>query len=217
MTSEEPSLERTRTPGEEAANCATHGLGLLASLAAVPILIDSAMDRGTTWNVVGAGVYGVSLVLLYLASTVYHALPPGPGKQRCRVYDHAAIYLLIAGTYTPFTLGALRGVWGWTLFGLIWGLALAGLAFKAMGGFRFPRASTILYVIMGWLMLIAIRPLAAAIPREGIVWLVLGGLFYTGGVGFFAARRLRYSHTVWHLFVLAGTICHFFAVLWYSA
>jgi hemolysin III len=217
MTSEQPSEERIRSSGEEAANCATHGLGLLASLAAVPILIGSARAEGTTWNVVGAGVFGVSMVLLYLASTIYHGLPPGPTKQRFRVLDHNAIYLLIAGTYTPFTLGALRGVWGWTILGLIWGLALAGVAFKTLGGFRFPRASTILYVIMGWLMLIAIRPLIAAVPPAGVGWLVLGGLFYTGGVGFFAARRLRYSHTVWHLFVMAGTICHFFAVLWYSA
>jgi hemolysin III len=157
------------------------------------------------------------MVLLYVASTLYHALPQNRAKRVFRALDHGAIFLLIAGTYTPFTLGVLRGTWGWTLLGLVWGLAIAGVILKAVGRLRYPVLSTCLYLGMGWLVLVAVRPLWLRVPPAGLLWLLAGGIAYTAGVAFFAARRLRYSHFVWHLFVLAGTACHFFAVLWYAA
>ena len=157
------------------------------------------------------------MALLYLTSTLYHALTPGRAKQVFQVLDHGAIYLLIAGTYTPFTLGVLRGPWGWTLFGLIWGLALVGIILKAMGGIRFPRLSIGLYLGMGWLAVVAAQPLWMRLPGWGLFWLAAGGLAYTAGVGFYAASRLRYRHFVWHLFVLAGTACHVVAVSLYAA
>jgi len=156
------------------------------------------------------------MVILYLASTLYHALPRSKAKRVFRIIDHSAIFLLIAGTYTPFTLGVLRGVWGWTLFGVVWGLAILGVTLKALSGIRNPRLSTALYVGMGWCALIAIRPLWVLVPVAGWLWLIAGGLAYTAGIAFYAADRLRYAHFVWHMFVLMGTACHFFAVLWYS-
>jgi hemolysin III len=155
-------------------------------------------------------------VLLYLASTLYHALPRHKARRVFRVIDHSAIFLLIAGTYTPFTLGVLRGAWGWTLFGLVWSLAVLGVTLKTLGGSRDRQWSTPLYLSMGWLALIAIRPLWLRLPVSGWLWLIAGGLAYTAGVAFYAADRLRYGHFVWHLCALAGTVCHFFAVLWYA-
>lgn len=165
----------------------------------------------------GAGVFAVTIVLLYLASTLYHALPGSAAKRVFRALDYGAVFLLIAGTYTPFTLGALRGAWGWTLLGLIWTLAVLGVLFTAVGGVRYPRLSTGLYLGMGWLILIAIRPLWLHVPLAGLLWLLAGGLAYTVGVGFLMAREMRYGHFVWHLFVLAGSTCHFIAVLSYAA
>jgi len=162
-------------------------------------------------------VFAASMVLLYLASTLYHAIPHSRAKRVFKTLDHAAIYLLIAGTYTPFTLGVLRGAWGWTLFGLIWGLALTGVVLKLAGGLRRPWMSTGLYVAMGWLVLVAIKPLWEAMPPWGMFWLVAGGVAYTGGVAFYAADHKPYAHFVWHLFVVAGTACHYVAVLWFSA
>ncbi|HSG46379.1 MAG TPA: hemolysin III family protein, partial [Longimicrobiales bacterium] len=176
----------------------------------------NAVARGGAADVVGAAIFGSTLVLLYLASTGYHAAPMGRAKALLRRMDHAAIYLLIAGTYTPFTLGVLGGGWGWTLFGLVWGAAVIGVGTKLLAGIRFPRVSTAMYLIMGWLVLIAAHPLVTRMPVPGLAWLVAGGLAYSGGVVFFAARRLPYGHFVWHLFVLAGSACHFFAVLWYA-
>ena len=167
--------------------------------------------------VVGAAIFGSSAILLYLASTLYHAIPQPRIKDILRLLDHAAIFLLIAGTYTPITLGVLHGGWGWTLFGLIWGLALAGLIFKALVGVRFPRLSTLLYVAMGWVVVIAIRPLWLHMAAGGLIWLAAGGLAYSLGVVFFVLdEKVRYGHFIWHLFVLAGTACHFFAVLFYA-
>jgi hemolysin III len=166
---------------------------------------------------IGASVFAATVVLLYLASTLYHALPRNKAKQVFRVIDHSAIYLLIAGTYTPFTLGVLRGTWGWVLFGVVWSLAVLGLTLKAVGGIRYPRLSTTLYISMGWLALIAIRPLWLHLPVAGWFWLIAGGLAYTSGIAFYAAERLRYGHLVWHVFVLIGTACHFVAVLRYAA
>jgi len=208
----------TRVPslGEEIANSASHAVGCLAALAATPFLVLAAVRRGDSIAIVGASVFAGTTVLLYLASTLYHALPRNRAKRVFRVIDHSAIFLLIAGTYTPFTLGVLRGAWGWTLFGIVWGLAVLGVTLKCVGGIRYPRLSTVLYVGMGWLALIAIRPLWLHVPVAGWLWLIGGGLAYTAGIAFYAADRVRYGHFVWHMFVLTGTVCHFFAVLWYA-
>lgn len=209
--------KRPQSLGEEIANSVSHAVGLLAAVVAIPVLVLSAVRRGDAAGIVGASVFAATMVLLYLTSTLYHALPRNRAKRVFRVLDHGAIFLLIAGTYTPFTLGVLRGTWGWTLFSLVWGLAAAGVVLKAMGGVRYPILSTCLYLGMGWLVLIAVRPLWLRMPPSGLLWLLAGGLAYTAGVAFFAAERIRYSHFVWHLFVLAGTACHFLAVLWYAA
>jgi len=201
-----------QTRGEEIANSVSHGLGLLASLAATPVLIYAAVQRGSTGVLVGVSLFGASMILLYLASTLYHALTAERAKRVFKILDHGAIFLLIAGTYTPFTLGVLKGAWGWTLFGLVWGLAVLGVVLKAWGGARSSAVSTGLYLAMGWLILIAIRPLWLNLPLGGLIWLLAGGLAYTAGTGFYAARRMPYAHFIWHLFVLAGTACHFVAV-----
>jgi hemolysin III len=210
--------DRPQTLREEIANCLTHGAGLVASVAAIPLLVIAATGRRDPWQIVGGAVFGATLVLLYLASTVYHALPASRAKGVLRVLDHSAIYLLIAGTYTPFTLGALRGPWGWSLLGTIWALALLGIAAKVGLGFRFPRLSTVFYVGMGWLVLVAVVPLVRSVSPAGLGWLVAGGLCYTGGVPFYATdARVPYGHALWHVFVVAGSVCHFFAVLGHAA
>ena len=209
---------RSQTLGEEIANAVTHGAGLVASIAAVPVLVLAALHQQDTWQIVGGAIFGVTLVMLYLASTVYHALPVCRAKHVLRVLDHSAIYLLIAGTYTPFTLGVLRGPWGYSLLGTIWALALFGIVAKFTLGFRFPRLSTMLYIGMGWLVVVALHPLATRVSPTGLAWLVAGGLSYTGGVIFYATdARIRYGHALWHLFVLAGSVCHFVAVLGHAA
>ena len=208
--------DRPLSLGEEIANSVTHGVAALASVAALAILLTVAIARGDPWQVVGFTIFGATLVLLYTASTLYHALTHSGAKRVFRVLDHSAIYLLIAGTYTPFALGALRGPWGWSLLGTVWALAALGITAKATLGFRFPRLSTAIYVAMGWLAVIAFRPLLTHIGLPGVLWLIAGGLCYTAGVIFFAWDRLRYGHMVWHLFVAAGSVCHFFAVLWYA-
>lgn len=213
----DPPMFREQTLGEEISNSVSHGLGLLLAAIGLPVLIVHAVENGGPSAVVGAAVFGSSAVLLYLASVLYHAISHPRAKAVLQRLDHAAIYLLIAGTYTPFTLGVLRGGWGWALFGLVWGLALLGLLFKAFAGMRFPRMSTFLYVAMGWVALIAIRPLWLRVPMPGLIWLLAGGVAYTLGVVFFVLdEKVRYSHFVWHLFVLAGTACHFVAVLLYA-
>ena len=211
-----PPHTRLQSLGEEIANSVSHGIGAAAALVAGLLLIMAAVARGDTSAVAGASVFAATVVLLYLASALYHALPHGKAKRVFRILDHGAIYLLIAGTYTPFTLGVLRGAWGWTLFGLVWSLAVIGIALKAVGSLRHPWLSTGLYIAMGWLCVIAIQPLWRQLPTAGLLWLAAGGLAYTAGVAFFAAERVRYSHFVWHLFVLTGTGCHFFAVSWYA-
>jgi hemolysin III len=210
-------LRRLPTLGEEIANGVSHGVAALAGLIAAPFLIVRAAHRGGALAATGTAVFLATLVLLYLASTIYHALPRNRAKRVFRVLDHSAIYLLIAGTYTPFTLGILRGAWGWTLFGLVWTLAVCGTVMKAVAGVRYPRTSTALYIVMGWLALVAIRPLWLRIPLDGWLWLIAGGVAYTAGVAFYATdHRVRYGHFVWHLFVIAGTACHAVAVLWYA-
>ena len=208
---------REQSRGEEIANSISHGIGLVAALVAAPFLVLQAVQRADTGFVVGVSLFAATLVLLYLASTFYHALPIGKAKRVFRVIEHSAIFLLIAGTYTPFTLGVLRGAWGWTLFGLVWAFAVAGVALKAFNRVSHPLVSTSLYLLMGWLILIAVNPLYARVPTSGLLWLVAGGLAYTAGVAFFVAdSRLRYGHFIWHLFVMAGSVCHYFAVLWYA-
>ena len=207
---------RDHTVGEEIANSITHGLGIIASIVGLPILVLAAATRGDPWRVVGVAVFSAALILLYTASTVYHALPVSRAKLVFRIIDHSAIYLLIAGTYTPFALGAMRGVWGWTLLGLVWACAAGGVAFKTVLRFQFPRMSTILYLAMGWIALAFARPFIAAVPPAGLAWILVGGLFYTGGIAFFLWERQRYTHALWHLCVLGGSVCHFLAVLWYS-
>jgi len=207
---------RSPSLGEEIANSVTHGVGLLASLVAAPVLI-VVSARGDAWQVVGSTVFAVTLVAMYTASTLYHSLPPSRAKRVFRILDHGAIYLLIAGTYTPFTLGVLRGAWGWSLFGLVWGLAITGVVLKSVRGFRHPRVSTAVYLLMGWLVVVAIKPMTASLPLAGQLWLLAGGLAYTGGIVFYILDHKRYVHAVWHLFVLGGSSCHFVAVLLYSA
>lgn len=206
--------DRPQSRGEELANSVSHGLGLLAAAVAAPFLVVVAVDHGDTAFIAGASVFAATTLLLYLTSTLYHALPAGTAKRVFRVIEHSAIYLLIAGTYTPFTLGVLRGAWGWTLFGLVWGMALAGVVLKVFDRLSHPVVSTGLYLAMGWLIVIAADPLYARVPAAGLLWLVAGGLAYTVGVAFFMTdSRLRYGHFVWHLFVMAGTSCHYVAVL----
>jgi hemolysin III len=217
MTEEPASREHTQSLGEEIANSVSHGVGLLASVAAAPVLVLSAVRNGGAARIAGASVFAAAMVLLYLTSTLYHALPRNRAKRVFQVLDHAAIFLMIAGTYTPFTLGVLRGAWGWTLFGLVWGLALAGVVLTAVGGVRYPKLTTSLYLAMGWLIVIAVKPLWLRMPAEGLFWLFAGGLAYTLGVVFYAANRVRYFHFIWHLFVIAGTACHFIAVLRFAA
>ena len=210
------SAPRLQTLGEEIANSITHGLGLAASVAALPALLLVAA-RYDAWSVLGAAVFGTTLVLLYGASTMYHALARTRARTVMRVIDHSAIFLLIAGTYTPFMLGPVRGPWGWSLLGTVWGLAAVGIVLKAWRGFRYPAASTAVYLLMGWLVVVATRPLLASIGTSGVAWLAAGGLLYTGGVVFYVVdRRVRYAHAVWHLFVAAGSVCHFVAVFRYG-
>ena len=209
--------ERRPTVGEEIANSLSHGAGLALAIVGTPVLIIAAVRYGTPWNTVGVSVFGASMIALYLASTLYHALTHDGAKRVFRVLDHSAIFILIAGTYTPFTLGVMRGPWGWTLFGLVWGLALVGVIKKALFGAQYVWLSVTLYLIMGWLVLIAGPQIWQRVPLSGLAWLLAGGIAYTTGIIFFAAHRIRYTHFAWHLFVIAGTACHFFAVLWYSA
>jgi hemolysin III len=203
---------------EEVANAITHGLGLLASVVALPVLLAAPHLRVDRWTTLGVAVFGTTLVLMYLASTLYHAVPHPRAKRVLRTVDHSAIYLLIAGTYTPFLLGPLRGAWGWTLLTVIWSLAALGVTAKWTFGFRWPRLSTGVYLGMGWLIVVAAVPLARALSPSGLGWLIAGGLCYTGGVVFHATdHRLRFGHAVWHLFVTGGSLCHFLAVLWHAA
>ena len=214
---EEAAKERPQSRGEEIANSISHGAGFVATLAGFPFLILGALQHGAT-AVVGAAVFGASMSALYLTSTVYHALRSERAKRLARIVDHGAIYLLIAGTYTPFTLGALHGAWGWTLFGMIWALALFGVLLKSMGGIKYHKLSTALYLAMGWLVVIAAKPLWLHVPGWGLFWLAAGGVAYTAGVVFYVlSHKVRYAHFVWHLFVLTGTACHYVAVLNYAA
>ena len=201
--------------GEELANSLTHGIGILLAIAGLVIMTVSASLYGDAWHVTSAAIFGSTLVLLYSASTLYHSIQAPRAKQFFRGLDHSAIYLLIAGTYTPFTLVSLRGPWGWTLFGVTWGLALFGIL--AQGGFlrRMGALRVLLYLAMGWVVVLAGKPLIAALDPGGLALLAAGGLCYTGGIIFYASKRIPFGHAIWHLFVLAGSILHFLAVQLY--
>jgi len=200
---------------EEFLHALSHGLGLALSLAGLAVLVSLASLRGDAWQIVGCSVFGASLVLLYTASTLYHGMHPGRAKRVFQRLDHAAIFVLIAGTYTPFTLVNLRGAWGWTLFGLVWGLAILGILLRTAFPVRMGKFSVALYLAMGWLVVIAAEPLAHALRPGGLELLVLGGLAYTVGILFYAWERLPFHHAVWHGFVLAGSALHFACVLGY--
>ena len=209
---------RQQTTGEAIANSVSHGVALVAVLAGTPFLILQAVRTGSPGFVVGVSMFSITMALLYLASGLYHALPGGRAKRVFQVLDHSAIFLLIAGTCTPFSLGVLNGPWGWVLFGMVWTLAALGVWLKSINGLNHPMLSTGLYLLMGWLVVIAIVPLQQLMAPAGLVWLAVGGLAYTGGVVFFAlGHRLRYGHFIWRLFVISGTACHFLAVFWYAA
>ncbi|WP_430233720.1 PAQR family membrane homeostasis protein TrhA [Nitrosomonas communis] len=209
--------EREQTRGEEIANSISHGLGLVAAIAATPFIIIQAAQVNDTGYLIGVYIFAASMIVLYLSSTLYHAFYPGRVKRTFQTIEHSAIYLLIAGTYTPFTLGVLYGTWGWTMLGLIWVLAFIGIILKVFNRIPHPIISAVIYLLMGWLIVIAIDPLYNRLPWSGLAWIVAGGLSYTIGVTFFAADSvLRYGHFIWHLFVISGTACHFLAVYWYA-
>lgn len=209
--------ERPQSFGEEVANAISHGIGFLLTVASLPILVVIAAQRGAAIDVVAVSIFSVTMILLYLVSALYHALPAGRAKHWFNRLDHAAIYVFIAGSYTPFVLGVLRGPWGWSLFGLVWSLAVLGVTAKLSNRLKHPLWSTGLYVAMGWVAVLAIVPLSERLSTAGLAWLVAGGLAYTAGaVLFLFDSRLRYVHSLWHLFVLAGSACHFFAVLWHA-
>lgn len=199
---------------EELANSVTHGIGLGLSVAGFAALLVLATVHGGAWRIVSCAIYGVSLICVYASSTLYHGLRSQRVKHILKVFDHSAIFLLIAGTYTPFLLVNLRGGWGWSLLGIVWGLAAAGIVLKFWFVDRYPILSTGGYVLMGWLALIAVKPLLQAVPTIGLIWLLAGGLMYTVGVAFYAWKRIPYNHVIWHLFVMAGSACHYFAVVY---
>lgn len=205
-------MDQSDDPRWELANALTHGVGVVAALAGAAVLMVFAVTYGGAREIVSSAVFSATLVLLYTASTVYHAVTRPEIKARLKVFDHCAIYLLIAGTYTPFTLLGLRGGWGWSLFGVAWGLAVASVVFKLFFTGRFPRVSTGIYVGMGWMIVVAIQPMLERLSVTTLAWLVAGGLAYTVGTVFYHGRR-PYAHAVWHLFVLAGSVCHFAAVM----
>lgn len=213
-----PKIRRCQSLSEEIANSISHGIGLAAVLfVAVPVLLTTAWRHPQPTAIIGIAIFALTLTLVYLASTLYHALRPGRLKQLFHALDHSAIFLLIAGTYTPFTLGVLRGGWGWTLLILVWGIAILGIWLKLAGRVHNTKLYVALYVTMGWLALIAGKPILERVPLEGLFWILAGGFAYTFGLVFFGLDRLRYNHFVWHLFVLTGSVCHVFAVLWYAA
>ena len=205
-------MDRDQSLGEEIANSISHGLGFLGAVAVTPVLIVTAVPSGAA-AIVGASIFGATMIVLYLVSCLYHAFPQNRAKRLFQIFDHGAIFLLIAGTYTPFTLGVLKGAWGWSLFGAVWGLALFGVVLKSVGGPKSGKLSTGLYLAMGWMAVVAAKPLYTNMSAAGLFWLLAGGVMYSGGVFFFVMdNRVKYSHFIWHIFVLAGTACHVVAV-----
>jgi hemolysin III len=203
------------TAGEEIANVVTHALGAVLSVVGLAILVEFSARFGTAWHVATGAVFGAMLIFLYTASTLYHAVPGPRAKHVMKILDHAGIYLLIAGTYTPITLVTLRGAWGWGLFAAVWTLAVVGIALEAAWVYRPKWLSAVVFLAMGWMVMLASRQLVAALPRSGLVLLMAGGLFYSLGTVFYVMKRVPYMHAVWHVFVLGGSVCHFFAVALY--
>ncbi|MEJ9210934.1 PAQR family membrane homeostasis protein TrhA [Bacillus smithii] len=200
---------------EEIANSITHGIGALFSIAALVMLIVYSSSHGGALHIVCFTLFGATMLLLYLSSTIVHSLPPGKAKRLFEIFDHSSIYFFIAGTYTPFALLAIKGWLGWTLFGIVWGIAVGGTIFKCFFVNKYLYTSTLLYVAMGWLVVVAWGPLTETVAPNGILLLVIGGIFYTVGTVFYVWRGFHYHHAVWHLFVLGGSFAHFFAVLFY--
>jgi hemolysin III len=205
---------RELTIKEEIFNSITHGIGTILSIGALVILVILAVMKGDAWHVVSYTIYGSTLILLYLSSTLYHSFTNEKIKNLFARFDHAAIFLLIAGTYTPFLLTVLRGTLGWTLFGIIWGVAIAGVVIRSIYLTRFRKLMVALYLAMGWMFVVAVGPMIKNLPQTSIIFLFLGGIFYSIGVVFYMWRNLKYGHGIWHLFVLAGSIMHFFAVVY---
>ncbi len=201
--------------GEEIAHTITHGIGALLSVAGLAVLVSFASLNGDAWHIVSCSIYGATLIILYSASSLYHGISHPKAKALLQQFDHAAIYLLIAGTYTPFLLVSLRGVWGWSLFGVIWSIAIVGMIFEFVDAKRFKKLSLWLYLGLGWIVVLAIKPMLAQVEMGGLVLLLLGGLSYSLGVIFYVREQMAYHHAIWHLFVLAGSVFHFFSVLFY--
>jgi hemolysin III len=203
--------------GEEIVHGVTHGIGVGFSVVGLTLLVFLAVLYGNTYQIVSFSIYGATLIILYLASTLYHSFQHPPVKQIFKRIDHASIYLLIAGTYTPFLVIAIQGVWGWALMITIWSLALIGVSFKTLFIHRFKKLSVLTYILMGWLCMVAVNEMLTNIPTGGLIWLAAGGVTYTVGVIFYSLNQFPYAHAVWHVFVLVGSTCHFFAVLFYLA
>ena len=215
IQTQEATHRMSYTPGEELANSLTHGVGALLAIGGLAWLVTLAAIRGDAWHVVACSIYGAAMVVLYTASTLYHAIPAPRVKRALQVFDHASIYLLIAGTYTPFTLVTLNGTVGWVIFAISWGMALTGIILKLFFTGRYRLLSTAMYIFMGWLIIFAIKPLINNLPVDGIYWLVAGGLAYTLGAILYAIKKIKFNHAIFHVFVLLGSFCHFMAVYFY--
>ena len=212
MSARSTKTYRELTSGEEIINAITHGIGSLLSIAALVVLIIIAGRQGDIWHLVSFSIYGSSLILLYLSSTLYHSFSNPKVKNLFARFDHISIFMLIAGTYTPILLTSMRGIWGWTLFGIIWGLAIVGAVIRSIYLHRFRKLMVAVYLLMGWMFVIAGKQIYLSLPSASITFLVLGGIAYSVGVVFYMWRRLPYAHGIWHLFVLAGSVLHFFAI-----
>ncbi len=208
-------LSAQQSRGEEIANSITHGVGVGISIAALVLLLVFTSSKSDPWRIVSFSIFGATMIALYLSSTLYHSFRNKRVRQFFRILDHSSIFLLIAGSYTPITLICLRGPWGWSLFGMVWGIAITGIILKAFAMHKLKYVSVILYILMGWLILVAIKPMLQSVPMGMLVWLIIGGLCYTFGVIFYVWKKLPYHHAVWHLFVLAGSVSHFFGMLFY--
>jgi hemolysin III len=208
--------DKSQNPAEELANSVSHGIGLAGAIFAAPVLIFYSAVHGDTWAVIGVSIFITTAILLYLSSTLYHSMKQGKLKDIFQIVDHAAIFLLIAGTYTPFTLGVLNGAFGWTLFGIVWAFAAGGIILKIIIGAKYMKLWVALYVLMGLLIIVAIKPMMEVMTIAGLLWIAAGGAAYILGIIFYAMPQRQYTHFVWHLFVLSGTTCHFIAVMFYS-
>lgn len=207
--------ETLYTVGEEVAHSVTHGLGILAGIVGLAFLVGYAMKYGDGWVVAAVSIFGASIIIMYTASTLYHSVTQPKAKHYLRIFDHCAIYLLIAGTYTPFLLVTFREDFGWTLFMVIWGLAFLGIIFKLFATGKWDKISALIYLGMGWIVVVVMKPFVATLPTGGLILMVAGGLAYTGGVVFYLWDKIPYNHAIWHGFVLAGTVFHYFAIFFY--